>query len=460
MSYHPLKVVKDKKTKLLSSIIRSDEDFPSPLSINEIQQIKESSILRSPALKLTINDFREMCQNKDKSTKLQELLKTDYNQVVKFCSYLNILEENYDNSPQSIHSKMKEKKLHQLPPDIKSLIVSKFSTLFPKKYIFKEWIPPVDKLNFSILCANVNAIDIITEEYNRDPDSKRLDWYNICLNPSLIDIIEKEHTRKPTNINWNILSLNKNAIKLLDQKIHQRENSSTLPLKQQINWNNLGLNPNAVYLMRDKINSEENYRHKAYWNTLCENPNAIDIIRQEYKRKTNRLNWKYISKNPNAIDLIEAKLKEEEDIPIEELNEINTKHKISWRWLSTNPNAIHILSNNFDKIDWKFICENSNIKVISLIERLFNSEKKVIQLIEKTLESEIEILYKYLSINPVFIDYLCNKHHNRIDYEMLCLNFSEKALKLIEKYYKLNSNNGVLDWTILSKNPYIFKELK
>ena len=43
---------------------------------------------------------------------------------------------------------------------------------------------------------------------------------------------------------------------------------------------------------------------------------------------------------------------------------------------------------------------------------------------------------------------------------MLCLNFSEKALKLIEKYYKLNSNNGVLDWTILSKNPYIFKELK
>ena len=68
MSYHPLKVVKDKKTKLLSSIIRSDEDFPSPLSINEIQQIKESSILRSPALKLTINDFRKMCQNKDKST--------------------------------------------------------------------------------------------------------------------------------------------------------------------------------------------------------------------------------------------------------------------------------------------------------------------------------------------------------------------------------------------------------
>ena len=90
MSYHPLELVKDKKTNLLSSIIRSNEDFPSPLSINEIQKIKESSILRSPALKLTINDFREMCKNKDKSKKLQELLKTDYNQVVKFCSYLNI----------------------------------------------------------------------------------------------------------------------------------------------------------------------------------------------------------------------------------------------------------------------------------------------------------------------------------------------------------------------------------
>jgi len=448
MSHHPLELVKDKKTKLLSSIIRSNEDFPSPLSINEIQKIKESSILRNPALKLTMNDFREMCQNKDKSKELQELLETDYNQVVKFCSYLNILEENYDNSPQFIYLKMKEKKLHQLPIDIKSLIVSKFSTLFPKKYIFKEWIP-VDKLRCSILCANVNAIDIITEEYNRDPDSKRLDWYNICMNPSLIDIIEKEHKRKPININWNILSLNRNAIELLDQKIHQGENSSTLPLKQQINWNNLALNLNAVHLMQDKINSEKNYRHKAYWNTLCENPNAIDIIKKEYKRKTNRLNWKYISKNPNAIDLIEAKLKEEENIPIEVLNKINTKHKISWRWLSTNPNAIHILNNNFEKIDWIFICENSNIKVISLIERALETETP------RALKIEPKILFKYLSMNPIFIDFLCNKHPDKIDYKMLCFNPSKKAIKLIENHYK-NENSDDLDWYILSRNPYIF----
>ena len=307
MSNHPLKKNIENKTKLLSSIIRSNEDFPSPLSINEIQQIKEATILTSYTFKLSIKDFTEMCKNKDKIRELERILNKDYDKIIKFCKYLHIIEDNYEKSPDFIHRKMKEIKLHKLPMDIKSLIISKFSTLFPKEYKLKNWIPK-HKLYFNILCSNVNAVDLITEEYNKNPDSKKLDWYMICLNPSLIDIIEKEHIRKPENIHWGALSINKNAIELIDQKIQQNE-SSNLQKRNKINWDNLALNPNGVHLMQDKINYEKNYRHKSYWNNLCENSNAIHLIENEYKRKTNRLNWKYLSKNSNAIHLIEKKNK-------------------------------------------------------------------------------------------------------------------------------------------------------
>lgn len=442
MSNHPLKKKIEKKSELLSLLIKPNEDYPSPLTINEIQELKESTIATSQTFKLSIKEFTEMCKDKNKIRELERILNKDYDQINKFCKYLHIIEDNYEKSPDSIHTKMKETKLYKLPLDIKSLIISKFSTLFPKQYKLKNWIPK-QELNFNILCSNVNAVDLITEEYNKNPDSKNLDWFMICLNPSLIDIIEKENMRKPENINWSALSINKNAIELIDQKIQQNE-SPNLQTKYKINWGNLALNPNGVYLIQDKINYEKNYRRKSYWNELCQNENAIEIIDNEYKRKTNRLNWKYLSKNSNAIHLIEKKIKEEENIPIEILNKMNIKQKISWRWLSTNKNAINILKNNIKKIDWEFICENSN--------------KKIIDLIEIGIKENKPISIKKILMNPILTDYFCNKYPEQIDYYWLCFNPSKKAIKLIENHYKYG-NSEDLDWYILSRNPSIFTEI-
>ena len=199
MNNHPLKKQIEKKSRLLSLLIKPNEDYPSPLTINEIQEIKEATIEKSETFKLTIKEFIEMCKNKDKIRELERILNKDNDQIIKFCKYLHIIEDNYEKSPDSIHKKMKETKLYKLPMDIKSLIISKFSTLFPKQYKLKNWIPK-SELYFNILCSNVNAVDLITEEYNKNPNNKKLDWFMICLNPSLIDIIEKEHkkTRKYT----------------------------------------------------------------------------------------------------------------------------------------------------------------------------------------------------------------------------------------------------------------------
>lgn len=442
MSNHPLNEKIEKKSKLLSLLIKPDEDYPSPLTINEIQELKEATIKTSQTFRLSIKEFSEMCKDKDRIRELERILNKDQDQINKFCKYLHILKDNYDKSPDSIHKKMKETKLYKLPMDIKSLIISKFSTLFPKQYKLKNWIPKTE-LYFNILCSNVNAVDLITEEYNKNPDNKELDWYMICLNPSLIDIIQKEHKRKPENIHWGALSINKNAIELIDQKIQQNE-SPNLDKKYKINWDNLALNPNGIYLMQNKINYEINYKHKSYWNTLCQNENAIKIIENEYKRKTNRLNWKYLSKNSNAIHLIEKKIKEEEDISIEILNKMNTKKKISWRWLSTNKNAIDILKNNIVKIDWEFICQNSN--------------KKIIDLIEIGIKENKPISIKKILMNPILTDYFCNKYPEQIDYYWLCFNPSKKAIKLIENHYKYG-NSEDLDWYILSRNPSIFTEI-
>ncbi len=78
----------------------------------------------------------------------------------------------------------------------------------------------------------------------------------------------------------------------------------------RIQWDYLSLNPNAIKLLienKDKIN----------WDYLSENPNAIELL----KENQNKIDWFNLSRNPNAIKL----LKENQD-------------KIDWWAFSQNPN--------------------------------------------------------------------------------------------------------------------------
>ena len=76
----------------------------------------------------------------------------------------------------------------------------------------------------------------------------------------------------------------------------------------KLNWNYLSSNPNAIKLLKENPD-------KIDWDYLSSNKNAIELL----KEKPDKINWKYLSLNINAIEL----LKENQD-------------KIKWEFISFN----------------------------------------------------------------------------------------------------------------------------
>jgi hypothetical protein len=67
-------------------------------------------------------------------------------------------------------------------------------------------------------------------------------------------------------------------------------------VNDKINWWYLSLNPNAIRLLEKNID-------KINWWNLSSNPNAIPLL----EKNIDKINWVYLSLNPNAIHLL-AKL--------------------------------------------------------------------------------------------------------------------------------------------------------
>ena len=65
------------------------------------------------------------------------------------------------------------------------------------------------------------------------------------------------------------------------------------------NWSNLSLNSNAIHIL------EQNF-DKIYWYNLSKNPNAIHILENNL-HKLNECGWSILSENPNAICILEKK---------------------------------------------------------------------------------------------------------------------------------------------------------
>ena len=80
---------------------------------------------------------------------------------------------------------------------------------------------------------------------------------------------------------WNELSINPNAIPILEQNL------------DQINWENLSMNPYAIHILEKNLD-------KIDWTTLSTNPNAIPIL----ERNIDKVRWFFLSLNPNAIHLL------------------------------------------------------------------------------------------------------------------------------------------------------------
>ena len=97
-------------------------------------------------------------------------------------------------------------------------------------------------------------------------------------------------------IDWFCLSLNPNAIHLLEKN------------PDKINWCHLSSNPNAIHLL-------EKNPDKIVWDWLSYNSNAIHLL----EKNLDKINWHKLSANPSIFELDYETLKERCLIYSEEL---------------------------------------------------------------------------------------------------------------------------------------------
>ncbi len=81
-----------------------------------------------------------------------------------------------------------------------------------------------------------------------------------------------------------------------------------IPL-ERLNWNELSMNPNAIHLLENNVEYID-------WKYLSMNPNAIPLL----EANPDKINWYWLSLNPNAMHLLE-----------------NNIECINWSALSDNP---------------------------------------------------------------------------------------------------------------------------
>ena len=220
-----------------------------------------------------------------------------------------------------------------------------------------------DLVNLKILSGNKGAGEWLLT-YTQEP--WLLEIKELSRNPGAINLIREFFLKDPYSpfINWNFLSENPKAIKLLEQN------------KPKINWSSLSKNPKAIELLRDKREEEKglsstilgklNQYQKIDWGNLSSNPKAIELlsekIEEEERLSTNELailkyhekiDWKLLSANPGAIKLLE-----------EALSNNTNKSKINWDLLSANPGAIKLLKKYQGEINFKYLSMNPSIFVL------------------------------------------------------------------------------------------------
>ena len=195
---------------------------------------------------------------------------------------------------------------------------------------------------------------------------------------------------------------------------------------------------------------------------LSSNPNAIELL--SLKENIKYIDYKNLSKNinPEALLLIKNKIIEEKKLSNTQFEKL--KNKINWYDLSQNPIAVEILElkKYENDISWEAICNNSNPKVLKLIQKKIKEDPDELDWEELSSNS---IAIKLLKKNPDDIDYsglsanssdeaiqLLKKKPNKIDLDMLSANTNPIALKLLQKILELEPEK-LKDWTNLSKNP-------
>jgi hypothetical protein len=264
-------------------------------------------------------------------------------------------------------------------------------------------------INWSVLSKNPAAIEILRFALNEEKryfetnnikDDRyavnaklRVDWVGLSANTAAIDLLSANKDK----IDWQILSSNPKAIKLLIRKIEEERlleetdpyEYRRLPSKYKIDWDALSRNP-AIFMPLKQLGrakgatvsrllstnlSPKSRAQKNRGISLLDLPKDMqgELLRNyksligtknilRYGIPINKLSWENLSKNPYAIDLLRKRMKFENKLSRDEYRMLPSK--INWSFLcsNTDPGAIDLLRlpENYDKIDWPLLSYNSN----------------------------------------------------------------------------------------------------
>jgi hypothetical protein len=141
-----------------------------------------------------------------------------------------------------------------LPDELQEKIVGDLISISINK--LRDGIP-VDKLNWSYLCENPNAIDLISdrmdfennlskEEYDRLP--YKINWSKLCTNSDIGAIKLLSLKVNYDKIDWLMLSSNPNAIQLLEKRVKyqlslNQDELNGLSIHKLISWQKIAANP-------------------------------------------------------------------------------------------------------------------------------------------------------------------------------------------------------------------------
>ena len=198
------------------------------------------------------------------------------------------------------------------------------------------------KIDWYHLSANPGAMELLEEEYTRNPQNHRIDDSGLTQNPKMnawaMNLLEETYTKKP--LMWDWLSGNPSpfAKQLLEK------------YPEKINWHELSKNssPWAIQLLEQQPN-------KIDWYNLSRNtsPFAIRLLEETYKKNPQKISWYSLSENTQAIHILEQSILEQKYG--------NGNDTIGWIALSSNPKAIHILEQHPDKIHYTVFSRNPAI---------------------------------------------------------------------------------------------------
>lgn len=171
-----------------------------------------------------------------------------------------------------------------------------------------------DNIHFTNLCGNPSAIDMIEDLLKHHP--KRVDWFGLSMNPNAIHLLEQN----PTKIEWFALSFNPNAIHLLEQNL------------DKVHWDALSANSNAIHLLEQNLN-------KISWDNLSANPGAVRLLKQH----PDKINLSCLATNPNpeAFHLLEEALEPRPfvgNVRLHHLDLLDHPH-----YLFSNPCAVQLI---------------------------------------------------------------------------------------------------------------------